>query len=167
MKKKIVTVVSEFTDFKGLVHKFIVAAVSMPVDAEIDIYDGDELVGWTGAEKAVKLGVAVCNPEDEYSEEKGKMIAISKAKGCDDYALYATLPGMINTAVVDALVKQEVEFIKNNPVRVIPGYIEEKEKYEKRQAFKAALDALTEEERSVYEAMKGHKFPKVEALLNA
>jgi hypothetical protein len=74
---------------------------------------------------------------------------------------------MINTAVVDALIKQEVEFIKNNPVRVIPGYIEEKEKFEKRKAFEAALNALTEEERSVYDAMKEHKFPKVEALLNA
>ena len=167
MKEKIVTVVSEFTDFKGLVHKFVVAAVSMTVDAEVDLYDEDKLVGWSYIDKAVKLGVAVCNPEDEYSEEKGKMIAINKARNCDDYALYATLPGMINTAVVDALIKQEVEFIKNNPVRVIPGYIEEKEKYEKRKAFTAALDALTEEERSVYNAIKGHKFPKVEALLNA
>ena len=167
MKEKIVTVVSEFTDFKGLVHKFVVAAVSMTVDAEVDLYDEDKLVGWSYIDKAVKLGVAVCNPEDEYSEEKGKMIAINKARNCDDYALYATLPGMINTAVVDALIKQEVEFIKNNPVRVIPGYIEEKEKYEKRKAFAAALDALTEEERSVYDAMKEHKFPKVEALLDA
>lgn len=167
MKEKIVTVVSEFTDFKGLVHKFVVAAVSMTVDAEVDLYDEDKLVGWSYIDKAVKLGVAVCNPEDEYSEEKGKMIAINKARNCDDYALYATLPGMINTAVVDALIKQEVEFIKNNPVRVIPGYIEEKEKYEKRKAFAASLNALTEEERSVYNAIKEHKFPKVEALLNA
>lgn len=167
MKEKIVTVVSEFTDFKGLVHKFVVAAVSMTVDAEVDLYDEDKLVGWSYIDKAVKLGVAVCNPEDEYSEEKGKMIAISKARGTNDYALFATLPGMINTAVVDALIKQEVEFIKNNPVRVIPGYIEEKEKFEKRKAFEAALNALTEEERSVYDAMKEHKFPKVEALLNA
>ena len=167
MKEKIVTVVSEFTDFKGLIHKFVVAAVSMPVDAEIDIYEDDKIVDWASADKVVKLGVAVCNPADEYSEEKGKMIAINKAKSCSDYALYATLPGMINTAVVDALIKQEIEFIKNNPVRVIPGYIDEKEKFEKRQAFKAALDALTEEERSVYNAMKEHKFPKVETLLNA
>jgi hypothetical protein len=167
MKEKIVTVISEFTDFKGLVHKFVVAAVSMPVDAEIDLYEDDKIVDWTSAEKAVKLGVAVCNPTDEYSEEKGKTIAINKARNTVDYALYATLPGMINTAVVNALIKQEVEFIKNNPARVIPGYIDEKEKYEKRQAFAAALDALTEEERSVYNAMKEHKFPKVEALLNA
>ena len=167
MKEKIVTVVSEFTDFKGLIHKFVIAAVSMPVDAEIDIYEDDKIVDWASADKVVKLGVAVCNPADQYSEEKGKMIAINKAKSCSDYALYATLPGMINTAVVDALIKQEIEFIKNNPVRVIPGYIDEKEKFEKRQAFKAALDALTEEERSVYNAMKEHKFPKVETLLNA
>jgi hypothetical protein len=167
MKEKIVTVISEFTDFRGKVHKFVVAAVSMPVDAEVDIYDGDELVGWTGAEKAVKLGVAVCNPVDEYSEEKGKMIAINKARNTSDYALYATLPGMINTAVVNALVAQEVEFIKNNPARVIPGYLDEKEKFEKRQEFAKKLAELTEEEKAIYEAMKDHKYPKVEALLNA
>ena len=167
MKEKIVTVISEFTDFRGKVHKFVVAAVSMPVDAEIEIYGESEVVDWTSAEKAVKLGVAVCNPVDEYSEEKGKMIAINKARSTSDYALYATLPGMINTAVVNALVAQEVEFIKNNPARVIPGYLDEKEKFEKRQEFAKKLAELTEEEKAIYEAMKDHKYPKVEALLNA
>jgi hypothetical protein len=167
MKEKIVTVISEFTDFRGKVHKFVVAAVSMPVDAEIEIYGESEVVDWTSAEKAVKLGVAVCNPVDEYSEEKGKMIAINKARNSSDYALYATLPGMINTAVVNALVAQEVEFIKNNPARVIPGYLDEKEKFEKRQEFAKKLAELTEEEKVIYEAMKDHKYPKVEALLNA
>lgn len=167
MKEKIVTVISEFTDFRGKVHKFVVAAVSMPVDAEIEIYGDSEVIDWTSAEKAVKLGVAVCNPVDEYSEEKGKMIAINKARNSSDYALYATLPGMINTAVVNALVAQEVEFIKNNPARVIPGYLDEKEKFEKRQEFAKKLAELTEEEKAIYEAMKDHKYPKVEALLNA
>ena len=167
MKEKIVTVISEFTDFRGKVHKFVVAAVSMPVDAEIEIYGESEVVDWTSAEKAVKLGVAVCNPVDEYDEEKGKMIAINKARNTSDYALYATLPGMINTAVVNALVAQEVEFIKNNPARVIPGYLDEKEKFEKRQEFAKKLAELTEEEKAIYEAMKDHKYPKVEALLNA
>ena len=167
MKEKIVTVISEFTDFRGKVHKFVVAAVSMPVDAEIEIYGESEVVDWTSAEKAVKLGVAVCNPVDEYSEEKGKMIAINKARNSSDYALYATLPGMINTAVVNALVAQEVEFIKNNPARVIPGYLDEKEKFEKRQEFAKKLAELTEEEKAIYEAMKDRKYPKVEALLNA
>jgi hypothetical protein len=167
MKEKIVTVISEFADFRGKVHKFVVAAVSMPVDAEIEIYGDSEVIDWTSAEKAVKLGVAVCNPVDEYSEEKGKMIAINKARSTSDYALYATLPGMINTAVVNALVAQEVEFIKNNPARVIPGYLDEKEKFEKRQEFAKKLAELTEEEKAIYEAMKDHKYPKVEALLNA
>ena len=167
MKEKIVTVISEFTDFRGKIHKFVVAAVSMPVDAEIEIYGDSEVIDWTSAEKAVKLGVAVCNPVDEYSEDKGKMIAINKARSTSDYALYATLPGMINTAVVNALVAQEVEFIKNNPARVIPGYLDEKEKFEKRQEFAKKLAELTEEEKAVYKAMKDHKYPKVEALLNA
>ena len=102
-----------------------------------------------------------------FDEEKGKMIAINKARNSSDYALYATLPGMINTVVVNALVAQEIAFIKNNPARVIPGYIEEKEKFEKRQEFAKKLAELTEEEKVVYEAIKNHKYSKVEALLNA
>ena len=167
MKEKIVTVTSEFTDFKGQIHKFIIAAVSSEVDAAIDIYGDEGVVDYADAMKAVKLGVAVCNPVDEYDEEKGKMIAINKARGCSDYALFATLPGMINTAVVNALIAQEVEFIKNNPDRVIPGYLDEKIKFIEREERKKAIDALTDEEKVVYFAMKEHKFPKVEALLNA
>lgn len=168
MKQKIVTVVSEFTDFKGQIHKFIVAAVSEPVDAAIDIYGGEgSVIDYTDAQKAVKLGVAICNPVDEYDEEKGKMIAINKAKQNTEYALYATLPGMINTAVVDALLKQEVEFIKANPGRVIPGYIDEKEKFEVRQAFNQKVAELNDEEKAFLEAIITHKYPRVEALLTA
>ena len=167
MKEKIVTVISEFTDFRGKIHKFVVAAISMPVYAEINIYDEDKVIDWTDAEKVVKLGIAVCNPADEYDEEKGKTIAINKARNNTDYALYATLPGMVNTAVINALIYQEIEFIKNNPAKVIPGYLDEKIKFLKREKRKNAENALTEEEKAVYLAMKEHKFPKVEALLKA
>ena len=167
MKEKIVTVVSEFTDFKGIIHKFVVAAVSEPIDAEVEIFDDGEVINYASISKTVKLGVSICNPIDIFDEEKGKMIAINKAKNSSDYALYATKPGMINTAVVNALVAQEVEFIKNNPSRVIPGYIDEKEKFEKRQKFINKFAELTEEEKEHYKAIKEHKYPKVEALLNA
>ena len=167
MKEKIVTVVSEFTDFRGIIHKFVVAAVSTKVEAEVEIYNDSEVAEWIPTEKEVKLGVAICNPTDTFDEEKGKMIAINKARNSSDYALYATLPGMINTVVVNALVAQEIAFIKNNPARVITGYIEEKEKFEKRHEFVKKLAELTEEEKVVYEAMKNRKYPKVEALLNA
>ena len=167
MKERIVTAISEFTDFKGQVHKFIVAAVSESVDASVDIYsDEGNVYDYADIQKVVKIGVAICNPVDNYDEEKGKTIAISKARSNVEYALYATLPGMINTAVVDALVKQEVEFIKANPGRVIPGYIDEKEKFEYRQKFAKQIASLSEEEKAFYYAIKEHKFPKVEALLN-
>ena len=95
------------------------------------------------------------------------MIAINKAKNSSDYALYATKPGMINTAVVDALISQEIAFIKNNPDRVIPGYLDEKIKFLNREKRQNAENSLTEEEKTVYLAMKNHKYPKVEALLKA
>lgn len=167
MKEKIVTVVSEFTDFKGIIHKFVVAAVSEPIDAEVEIFDDGEVINYASINKTVKLGVAICNPIDTFDEEKGKMIAINKAKNSSDYALYATKPGMINTAVVDSLISQEIAFIKNNPDRVIPGYLDEKIKFLNREKRQNAENALTEEEKTVYLAMKNHKYPKVEALLKA
>lgn len=167
MKEKIVTVVSEFTDFKGFIHKFVVAAVSEPIDAEVEIFDDGEVINYASINKTVKLGVAICNPIDVFDEEKGKMIAINKAKNSSDYALYATKPGMINTAVVDSLISQEIAFIKNNPDRVIPGYLDEKIKFLNREKRQNAENALTEEEKTVYLAMKNHKYPKVEALLKA
>ena len=167
MKTKVVTVLDEFKDFRGLTHKFVVAAVSEEVDAVVDIYDYDgNIEDCSSITKIVKLGVAICNPNDEYDEKKGKMIAINKAHAATDYALYATLPGMINTAVVEALVKQEVAFIKENPNRVIPGYAEEKQKFESRQKLQAQLDSLSPEEKEFYDAVKGHWYPKAEALLN-
>jgi hypothetical protein len=74
---------------------------------------------------------------------------------------------MIKTVFVNALVAQELEFTKNKPATVIPGYLDEKEKFEKRQEFAKQLAGLSEEEKAIYEAMKDHKYPKVEALLNA
>ena len=56
MKEKIVTVVSEFTDFKGIIHKFVVAAVSEPIDAEVEIFDDGEVINDASISKTVKLG---------------------------------------------------------------------------------------------------------------
>ena len=125
------------------------------------------MVDYAEATKAVKIGVAVCNPLDKYDEEKGKMIAICKARNSSNYALYATLPGMINTAVVNALISQEVAFIKNNPDRVIPGYNEEKIKYMKRAELNKAIESLTDEEKAYYYAVKNNLYPKAKALLEA
>lgn len=168
MKTKIATIKDEFTDYRGKVHKFIVAAVSQEVDGYLDLYDEDGDVEDTVAViKSVKIGVAICNPNDEYNEERGLRIAVGKAESTNEYALFATIPGMINTAVVDALLKQEAHFIKENPNRVIPGYLEEKAKYEYRQMIAQKIESLSEEEKAVYNAMIGHKYPKVEELLNA
>ena len=167
MKEKIVTVVSEFTDFKGIVHKFVVAAVSVSTDADVLIRVNEDEERGADIPKAVKLGVAICNPIDTFDEEKGKMIAINKARDSYDYALYATKPGMINTAVVNSLISQEIAFIQNNPDRIIPGYLEEKVKFLERKKRQNAENALSEEEKVIYLAMKEHKFPKVEALLEA
>lgn len=165
MKEKIYLKEGEFTDYKGLVHKFIVAAVSIPEETAIvevgDDIDYEEI----DCPKSVRIGVAICNPKDEYDKELGAKIAINKARKATNYALYATLPGMINTAVVEALVDQEVKFIIGNPSRVIPGYYEEKKRWEAKKAFQAEIDALSEEDKKFYEELTSDQHKAVWKML--
>jgi hypothetical protein len=82
--------------------------------------------------------------------------------------MYATQPGMINTPVVLALMRQEAEFIKSNPGRIIAGYNEKKIKFDRNQEIRRQhlkeISELTPEEKEAYEASR--KYPRVVALLS-
>lgn len=138
MKEKVSYKIGQFTDYLGNVHKFVIAGVSTECpgreDTEIYItdYNHDEEVA-----KALLIGVAICNPKDDFDEEKGKKIAYNKAinyKNLHHPALYTTRPGYINTEVVDALLNNVANYIAKDPGSVIPGYDESKKKFNKRAA---------------------------------
>lgn len=72
--------------------------------------------------KCLKLGYAICNPNDEFNEELGMTIAEGRARKNKEYALFASKPGYINTDTVSALLQREAEFFKKNPEMYIKGY---------------------------------------------
>lgn len=72
--------------------------------------------------KCLKLGYAICNPNDKFNEELGMTIAEGRARKNKEYALFATKPGYINTDTVGALLEREAEFFKKNPEMYIKGY---------------------------------------------
>lgn len=146
MKERIQTLVDSFTDYAGTSHKFMIAAVSIQDENWFAEY-AESPYRDVNTPKSVRIGVSVCNPTDEWNEDMAREIAVGRARKNTQYALFATRPGMINTALVDALLQQEAKFIRENPSQVIPGYNDSKLKYLRSQELKKMYDALTEDEK--------------------
>lgn len=138
-------------DFQGLEHPFIVCALSTNSfnsnDVEIVTYDDNGFaLGEVIPQRAVFIGVSVCNPGngadrpgDVWNEDKGKMIALAKAKGFKltapnkSVALFATRAGLISELLVNALLEREVQHIQEDPECVIKGYNQMKARWEQKQ----------------------------------
>lgn len=166
MKKDIVMYKSgSFVDFQGLEHPFIVCALSTSSfnteenSVELSCYnnENDILEGNMVLPRAVFVGVSICNPGngsdrpgDEWDEEKGKMIALAKAKGFKftapekSAAIFTTRAGMISEILVKALLAREVEHIKEDPECVIKGYNQMKARWEEKQERAKYLEETPE-----------------------
>lgn len=169
--------VGEFTDYKGLVHKIIVAATVevLPYYRNHKTHENEEYsvshylesVGeddYKIVRRALRLGVAVCNPEDNFDEEKGKNSAIGRAMNSDP-VLYASKSGIINSTLVDALLKQELDYVCANPDIIIPGYSESKERYEYNQKMSKKIDELSDEEKKCLEILTSSDSSQKDKLL--
>lgn len=150
MKKEIVNYKNgEFVDYMGNTHKFVVAAVSTSnFDISLNLYnDFGDFVEERSVPKGIFIGIAICNPKDEFDLEKGKMIAYNKAVGMKNLnhpAMYSARPGFINTEVVDALLNNIVNYVKKDPGSVIEGYDDAKKKYMKKLADQEFLSNSSE-----------------------
>lgn len=157
MKKDIVMYKNgSFVDFQGVTRQFIVCALSTSQfnsqDVYLTIYDDD---GITQSElalsRAVFIGISVCNPQDEWNEEKGKMIALSKARGFKasapekSAAIFTARAGMISEPLVQALLTREVEHIKEDPECAIKGYNQMKARWEEKQEMAKYLEETPED----------------------
>ena len=154
----------EFVDYNGETHHFIVAAVSttdvvMNGSLWLTLYDGNtgHPVDAEEMTKGLFIGVSVCNPKDEFDEEKGKMIAYNKAtnaKNLHHPAMFTTRPGYINTEVVEALLNNIVNYIKKDPGSVIAGYDDAKKKFLKKAKDQQFVDSSSKELRKLAEDIK-------------
>lgn len=144
----------EFIDYAGKTHKFIIAAISDIIeDAELIQIDGLDTETVGSVTKGVKLGIAICNPTDKFSERSGVYRAIARAEDAN-YALLSPTRGYINTRVVQALLVQEAEYLKNNPEQYIPGYKDMRDRYIQNEAMRTMGDNFTEFERAIVEKVQ-------------
>ena len=133
-------IVGAFTDYTGKERQFVMAAVSMHAEMDVTIEEDYDAVA--NDEKILSIGIAVCRPNDEFNEALGKRIAEGKATKYRDHAIYATDAGLINDAVVKALLQQESEYFKVNPGRYLAGYDKDAAKYKECQRIEGYIDSL-------------------------
>ena len=160
MKKDIVMYKNgSFVDFQGVTRQFVVCALSTSQfnndtqEVYLTAYNANDgtVEGETLLPRAVFIGIAVCNPLDEWNEEKGKMIALFKAKGFKatapekSAALFTTRAGMISEPLVQALLTREVEHIKEDPECAIKGYNQMKARWEEKQEMAKYLEETPED----------------------
>ena len=163
-----------FIDYTGKEHYFIIAAISQELPTKTEEIGRDDLKDYDiihevnmyiedyGTEdylgavtKVLRLGVAMCNPVDQYNEKTGIMKATARARKSDP-ALYSRDKGTINTKVVRALLKQEAEYIKNNPNIIINGYSDMEARYNERQKLKETYETFSEDKKKLVETLQSN-----------
>lgn len=147
----------KFTDYAGVEHRFVVAVRKVNLKEfnvkTPTVIDLDGLITLGGVNTGLQVGIAICNPIDEYDEYVGVLKALGRARKAD-CSLYTTFPGQLGTAVMQAYLEQEAQYIKNNPDKYIKGYKEAKENFFKAKEMEKLENNLTDMEKAIVEGVK-------------
>jgi hypothetical protein len=180
MKKDVVMYKNgSFVDFQGVTRQFVVCALSTSQfnndKQEVSIVAYDEngyALGETESPRAVFIGISVCNPLDEWNEEKGKMIALAKARGFKaeapekSSALFATRAGLISEGVVKALLDREVQHVIDAPGSAIKGYEQMKSRWEENQQIKKYIEETPENLKNLCDEISKLPDDQLERVIN-
>lgn len=154
MKKEIASYkLGQFVDFKGIERLIVACAVSMPVKEGLTatwnipgVEDSFEIV------RAISIGIAVYNPEDEFNLTLGKEQAYKKALAGDP-CWFIGKGGVVTKECIDALLTEKIDHFTKNPEIVIKDYNANKAKYEKIQKEKEYIQNASPEEQAILTLM--------------
>lgn len=154
MKKEIASYkLGQFVDFKGIERLIVACAVSMPVKEGLTatwnipgVEDSFEIV------RAISIGIAVYNPEDEFNLTFGKEQAYKKALAGDP-CWFIGKGGVVTKECIDALLTEKIDHFTKNPEIVIKDYNANKAKYEEIQKEKEYIQNASPEEQAILTLM--------------
>ena len=154
MKKEIASYkLGQFVDFKGVERLVVACAVSMPVKEGLTatwnipgVEDSFEIV------RAVSVGIAVYNPEDEFNLTFDKEQAYKRALAGEP-CWFIGKGGVITKECIDALLTEKINHFAKNPEMVIKDYNANKAKYEQIQKEKEYIQNASPEEQAVLTLM--------------
>lgn len=154
MKKEIASYkLGQFVDFKGVERLIVACAVSMPVKEGLTatwnipgVEDSFEIV------RAISIGIAVYNPEDEFNLTFGKEQAYKKALAGEP-CWFIGKGGVVTKECIDALLTEKIDHFTKNPEIVIKDYNANKTKYEEIQKEKEYIQNASPEEQAILTLM--------------
>ena len=141
----------KFVDYAGNIHQFVIAGIKIPLDGEVEDPDDPDCICIVNY--ALSIGVAICNPVDEFDEKIGTLKALGRAYKHVPI-IYAQYSGQLGDSVINAVLQQEIEYIKQHPEKYIGGYLDAKDKYLQEQKLKKIESNLTDIEKVVAENVK-------------
>lgn len=109
-------IVSQFTDFAGQVHYFVVVGIIK-----------NNVI--SKCSRSIFTGISICNPEDEFDVYKGIKIAQLRAEEKEEPVMTSNIPSCINDTILKSVLNTIAEKIKSNPEKFIKGYEEAKQKF--------------------------------------
>ena len=154
MKKEIASYkLGQFVDFKGIERLVVACAVSMPVKEGLTaswnipgVEDSFEIV------RAISVGIAVYNPEDEFDLTFGKEQAYKKALAGEP-CWFIGRGGVMTKECIDALLAEKINHFAANPEIVIKDYSANKAKYEQIQKEKEYIASASPAEQAILTLM--------------
>jgi hypothetical protein len=154
MKKEIASYkLGQFVDFKGVERLIVACAVSMPVKEGLTatwnipgVEDSFEIV------RAISIGIAVYNPEDEFNLTFGKEQAYKRALAGEP-CWFIGKGGVVTKECIDALLTEKIDHFTKNPEIVIKDYNANKAKYEEIQKEKEYIQNASPEEQAILTLM--------------
>lgn len=186
MKERVEHLITEFVDYKGLKHPVVLVAVSKELptiygeafpkdisatEEERDTsvyYEVHQSTEWDNdylgsVVKCLYLGVAICNPEDTFSEKKGIAKAKHRALNAKP-VMWVTKNGYINKKMVQAFLEQEAEHIHNNPGQYIEGYNESRDAFNHKNDMRTKYENLNSEDKQIVSILAKVDAKKLEEL---
>lgn len=114
-KERFVTVVGEYKQVKETIEQAFVAQCDCASNKESVV-----IVPTTTKKRNFTMAYAICNPEDEFSEEVGKAVAKSRLKRDPIGVLTSTHCTMLNDDQCELLLFGELHYILDNIDKYLP-----------------------------------------------
>lgn len=149
-----IVIKDKFIDFAGKEHQFVIAAVKVALKDVESGYpiliqvSGDISTPIGEVQVGLKVGISICNPVDKFDEKVGVLKAVARANK-SKVALYAAHPGQLGKDLIDAYLKQEIKYIKDNPEKFIKGYNDAKARFFKRKEIEKVESNFTNMEKVI------------------
>lgn len=148
-----IVITDSFIDYKGVSHTFTIAAIKKSLntlDNCMAVTDG-YMIGDVRA--CLKIGVSICNPSDKFEKKLGTIKALGRAEKSDP-VLYTEFSGQLTEDLIRAYLKQEIEYIKENPGKYIHGYENAKHNYEEKKEMENIHSNLSDFKKVLVENIK-------------